>query len=326
MVQVSVEALGVALGIGSLAVPAIWAAVTYSRSRRSERAEWLHALFKDVYFCDYFDSLKTALEYDYEARLERLLELRINDRHVPISDADVDLLIRLDDFLNYIEHVLSLQHRRLISERERRVIFDYWPQVIAEGHRFAALRRYISMCGYERITGELQLSNVDYLAVYGSLMRGLSPEDQPDVMDKLRFLGEVELNGTLYEVDGGTYRYPGIELGTWTEQRVLHPGRRSTGTSASGMSSHSASSVVGELYEVTDMSVLSILDDWEEYDANSPTTSPYRRTIVRVFNSALGEYYDAWVYAGNHPRRLRSACPGVRDWRSVVADQEDDGE
>ncbi len=198
------------------------------KSRRNERAEWLHELFTDVYPTGQLSEAKNLIEYRYSDYLAPLLELRMNDRHVQISEEDVSALDQLDNFLNFIEHVLGLQAKGLMTAAERKIVFDYWPNVIGWDDSFAALRRYVSMCGYEKINEELRLTNVDYLAVYGSLMTGLSPTHQPDFLDDLELVGEVLIPGRLYEVvEANTYRYPGLELDDPPSSRILHPARRS---------------------------------------------------------------------------------------------------
>ena len=162
---------------------------------RSERGKWLHELFTGLYFSNRLIEAKNAIEYRYQNHLAALLEIRMNDRHVPIDEADVLLLDNLDSFLNYIEHVLGMERQGMMTTEERKVVFDYWPNIIGQDDQFAALRRYIAMCGYELISEELGLDNTDYLVVYGSLMKGLSPDHQPDFMPHLDYVGEVRIPG-----------------------------------------------------------------------------------------------------------------------------------
>ncbi|MEM7341861.1 MAG: gamma-glutamylcyclotransferase family protein [Actinomycetota bacterium] len=309
MAELVGELVGLPVAFAVLAVTALWGAFTYAQSRRNERAEWLHELFTDMYPVDDLTGAKNDLEYRYEDYMAPLLEIRMNDRHVEIGDPEIKTLDRLDNFLNYMEHVLGLQAKGLMTASERRIVFDYWPNIIGRNDAMAALRRYISMSGYERINKELALEDVDYIAVYGSLMRGLSPGHQPEFVRYLEFVAEVLIPGQLYEVvEGNTYRYPGLVLTPSTTGRILHPDRRSS-MPAQRAAERRAAAVVGELYRVTDASVFALLDDWEGYDARSPAESPYVRRIVRMIDPAV----DAWVYVGNHADR--SQVVEHRSWR-----------
>lgn len=290
-----------------LLVTAGWAAYTYSKSRRSERARWLHDVFTDVYFSDRFQTVKNVLEYRYDDDFAELLERRMNDRHVPITVEQEAVLDQLDNFLNYIEHVLGLEQRGLMSRRERLVIFDYWPNIIQIADRFSALRRYIAMSGYELISAELALENVDYLCAYGSLRKGLSPEHQPDFDRYLEHIGTVRVSGHLYLVPDGSYDYPGLILDPPEEGRILHPQRRSP-TQRQRLAERLERAVVADLYRVQDAAVFQELDAWEGFDATDYERSPYIRRLCRMLEPTV----DAWVYVGNHAQR--EDLPGVRDW------------
>ena len=281
----------------------------------AERGKWLHELFTGMYFSDRLMEAKNSIEYRYDSHLAALLERRMNDRHVPIDEQDVMVLDNLDCFLNYIEHVLGMERLGLISADERRVVFDYWPNIIAGDENLAALRRYISMCGYELISEELGLENVDYLAVYGSLMSGLAPDHQPDFMGYLELVGEVLVPGTLYEVVGGSYRYPGLALTCEAEAKVLHPARR-TVLGAERKAQRSASATVAELYRVKDATLFEAMDDWEAYDAAEPDSSPYVRRIIRMLEPSV----DAWVYVGNHEDQTKAVQ--ARSWRDHLTRME----
>lgn len=282
-----------------------------------ERGAWLHELFTGLYFSDRLTEAKNSIEYRYDSHLAALLELRMNDRHVPIDEQDVLTLDNLDCFLNYIEHVLGLEHLGLLSREERQVVFDYWPNIITRDENLAALRRYIAMCGYEFISEELGLENVDYIAVYGSLMSDLAPAHQPDFVDYLELVGEVLIPGTLYEVveENRSYRYPGLVLTVEPESRVLHPGRR-TSLADDRSAQRRATAVTAELYRVKDATVFEAMDRWENYDANEPDVSSYRRRIVRMLDPQV----DAWVYVGNHADT--SHIVQGRSWRHHVVNDD----
>ena len=278
----------------------------------SERGSWLHRLFTGLYFSDRLVEAKNAIEYRYGNHLAALLEVRMNDRHVPIDEQDVLVLDNLDCFLNYIEHVLGLERLGLMTTEERKVIFDYWPNIIGTDDQFAALRRYIAMCGYELISEELGLENTDYLIVYGSLMKGLSPDHQPTFTDALEYVSDVRVPGVLYEVQGASYRYPGLKLTEEPESRVLHPSRR-TSRHEERLRERLASATVAELYRVLDAAIFEQVDEWEGYDASDPDNSPYVRRVIRTIDPAV----DAWIYVGNHADQSKLIVE--RNWRDHLA-------
>jgi gamma-glutamylcyclotransferase (GGCT)/AIG2-like uncharacterized protein YtfP len=278
----------------------------------SERGKWLHELFTGLYFSNKLIEAKNAIEYRYGTHLATLLEARMNDRHVPIDEQDVLLLDNVDCLLNYIEHVLGLERLGLMSEEERKVIFDYWPNIIGRDDQFAALRRFIVICGYELITEELGLEDVDYLVVYGSLMRGLGPDHQPDFTDRLEYVGDVRVPGALYEVVEGSYRYPGLKLFEEPESRFLHPGRR-TSRHEERLKERTEAATVAELYRVLDATVFEEVDAWEHYDATDPENSPYVRRILRMIDPAV----DAWIYVGNHADQTHLVPE--KSWRAHLA-------
>lgn len=277
-----------------------------------ERASWIHDLFTGLYFSERLTEAKNAIEYRYSTHLQALLELRMNDRHVAIDEDDVHTLDILDSFLNYMEHVLGLERLGMMTTEERKVVFDYWPNIIGRDESMAAFRRYIAMCGYELISEELGLDNTDYLVVYGSLMSGLHPPHQPELFEHLELIGDVLVPGRLYEVnDDNSYRYPGLTLAVEPESRILHPSKR-TSRSAERLAERKEAATQAELYRVLDAGIFQALDDWEGYDARDPQGSPYVRRIIRMLEPAV----DAWIYVGNHADK--SLEVDSNSWRSYV--------
>lgn len=150
----------------------------------------------------------------------------------------------------------------------------------------AALRRYAGFFGFERIAEALATSDIDYVAVYGSLMKGLAGPDAPDVAESLTFIGPCKIAGSL--VDLGDY--PGLI-------RASGPG----------------DVVVGELYQVLDRSVFGELDRFERYDSLDPAGSLYLRRLVRLLDPAV----DAWVYVYNRDIENAAKVP-KGDWRRFL--------
>lgn len=137
------------------------------------------------------------------------------------------------------------------------------------------------------------------LAVYGTLMTGLSPDHQPAVGEWLELVGPVSIPGRLYEVHGGVFRYPALSLERLDPPTGAHQAARPP-------------MVHGELFRVLDPVLFDVLDRWEGYDPTAPATSPYFRRLVRMLRPSV----DAWVYVGNHSDRT-DWIPGG-DWRAHV--------
>ena len=119
----------------------------------------------------------------------------------------------------------------------------------------------------------------EFLLLYGSL-GSREPMHVELGLDKaLQYLGPREIRGSLYDL--GTY--PGLVLGR-------------------GM-------VVAELFKIGDRSVLSRLDEFEEYDHAKLTQSLFRRTTLQLprYRSRIANKIhshptiDAWIYVYNQP-------------------------
>ena len=143
-------------------------------------------------------------------------------------------------------------------------VFEYWFDIMGAPER-ASLRRYVARFGFERLAGALSAEATDHVAVYGSLREGFALPDAPDVGSALVDRGNCRIPGQLYDLG----EYPG-----------LVPGE---------------GSVVGDLFEVRDLSVFRLLDRYERYDALHPKDSLYLRRVVRLLQPQV----DAWVYLYN---------------------------
>ncbi len=266
------------LGLGAI-VAGIWTLFNYRKSRRAEAAHWLQGVFKDFYLEDRFRQIKLVIEYDYEERLAPLLERRLTNRDVPLSDEDTLLLEQLDMLLNYFEHVIYLEREGHMTKRDRHAVFEYWFDLMA-ADKAAAIRRYATRFGFERVTSVLGDQTADYVALYGSLMRDEDIDDRPDLTEHLTFVGEATLKGKL--VDLGDY--PGLIPGD--------------------------GEVHAEYHEVNDFEVFKAIDRFERYEATDPGGSLYVRHAVRMLQPKL----DAWIYVFNGDT---SAAEPVAhgDWR-----------
>lgn len=114
---------------------------------------------------------------------------------------------------------------------------------------------------------------VQYLFVYGTLLKGSENMMSNYLKSKSTFLQEALMPGRLYKVDF----YPGA---------VYEP-------EESGM-------VLGELYQLNEPEkVLEVLDTYEGYYADDPDHSLFVREEVNVF--AGDEQYACWAYLYHLP-------------------------
>jgi gamma-glutamylcyclotransferase (GGCT)/AIG2-like uncharacterized protein YtfP len=267
----AVLALG-AVGTG------IWATWTYHQAKQADAARWQKQIFDDLFLSGKFEEIREALELDFDRRLGRAIELCMQDcdRHLPPKDRK--LLFHLDNFLNLIEYVLYLeQDRHQIGESDREALLGYWLNVLKDSRR-SSLRYYAAHYGYERIAALTGTSGDTFLVLYGSLRWG-----QPAFVDlgldkALEFLRPCQFDGQLYHLGA----YPGAM-----------PGK---------------GKVTGEVYRVRDPSILSLLDEYEEFDDANPNDSLFIRRCIHV--DGVG---DAWVYLYNRTEATGPRIPSG-DW------------
>lgn len=125
----------------------------------------------------------------------------------------------------------------------------------------------------------------DWIVLYGSLMRGLGPLEALGLTTRLRFAGPCRCPGELFDLGD----YPGLRPGS--------------------------ASVVGELHAVLDASAFETLDQFEDYDPDSPRTSLYLRERRELLEPAG---VTAWVYVYNHVPDAAQRIPDG-DWRAHQA-------
>jgi gamma-glutamylcyclotransferase (GGCT)/AIG2-like uncharacterized protein YtfP len=99
----------------------------------------------------------------------------------------------------------------------------------------------------------------DYLFVYGTLLPGLAPGEIADAVEKLTPIGSATVRGFLYDFG----HYPGAVLNSDSE--------------------HCIHGIVLQLPD--DPSIISQLDQYEEFDPAAPETSQF----IRVFATATLE-------------------------------------
>jgi gamma-glutamylcyclotransferase (GGCT)/AIG2-like uncharacterized protein YtfP len=130
----------------------------------------------------------------------------------------------------------------------------------------------------------------DWIALYGSLMRGLAGMVQLGIGDRLRFVGPCLVAGELFDLG----RYPGMR--------------------------HGDGRVVAELYALLDVRIVQNLDEFEDYAPSRPRQSSYLREYVTLIEPADAE---AWVYVYNDvPDASARIIDG--DWRAHLSSRADE--
>jgi gamma-glutamylcyclotransferase (GGCT)/AIG2-like uncharacterized protein YtfP len=136
----------------------------------------------------------------------------------------------------------------------------------------------------------------DFLVVYGSLLRGQPFPSQLNLEESLKFVEVRAIAGALYD------------LGDYTA--FVH---------GSGV-------VHAELYRILDISVLSRLDEFEDYDPSDLEQSLYLRTAIelpRYTNALIQRLFrdatiDAWIYVYNQPLDDKTRID-ARSWPEHLA-------
>jgi pyruvate carboxylase len=125
-------------------------------------------------------------------------------------------------------------------------------------------------------------ATVEYLVVYGTLLREVGHPSHSILVELGEFMGPVSFHGKLYDLG----EYPGVKIAPRTSDIVR-----------------------GELYRIRETeSALEELDAYESYASGNPTSSLFRRETVDVFHPG-GKAETAWVYCYNRSvaRRPRIA-------------------
>ncbi len=131
---------GVAGVVGILGVPAAY--ITYRRSVRTRRADWLVSLHEKFFETDRYARVRRVLDYRQEPDYSDLAQAVREQRHHPLAD-------EFYRYLNFFELLASLRKLGQISDEEIVGLFEYDLRMIA-GHEFIidALRPQ----GFERLS------------------------------------------------------------------------------------------------------------------------------------------------------------------------------
>lgn len=292
--QLSLD-LGALFGALSAVTAGVWAIRQYLGSRRTQRAEWLQRVFTDFYFNPEYGDIKQKLEYG-DFNLAPLLQRRVTDRHLRVEAREDQItLTRLDALLNALEFLLYLEEQNHLAESDRRVLFEYWLELL-RWPEHSTLRRYIARFGFERLSRvvygpaeqRLLAGGTEHVAVYGSLASCSAGQTEAGVLGALRMVGACGIPGRLYDLGD----YPG-----------LVPGEEM---------------VEAELYSFTDFDTLHKLDQFERFDPSAPATSLFVRRSQWIPDRQI----DAWVYFWNRPIGSEPRIPANSWIRSATRSPE----
>ncbi len=122
----------------------------------------------------------------------------------------------------------------------------------------------------------------DWIALYGSLLRGLGGLEAAGASEGLRLVGPCTISGQLFDLGD----YPGLRPGTGV--------------------------VIGEIHALLEPSALDRLDRFEDFDSRRPQASLYVRERTMLLEPAGRE---AWLYVYNRVPDLSQRVEGG-DWRA----------
>jgi hypothetical protein len=173
-------------GIGTLIVAeaAVPAVAGIRRARRLEAARWIDGLFRDLYLDGNYGGIRARIEYRF-ADLGPLLERRITNRELAVTEEETQLLGEVDKLLKHLEFALFLERNSLLRRSDRDALLGYWFEVLREPER-SAIRRYADHFSWTRLAAELNRGQprngrFEYLAVRN---------DQQDLAEAVEQLGE----------------------------------------------------------------------------------------------------------------------------------------
>ncbi|HUO99299.1 MAG TPA: hypothetical protein VMU01_11560 [Rhizomicrobium sp.] len=151
-----------------------WVLYTYRRSVRSSAARWSLDLFRHFYNHTGFEKPRQMIEYDFDERVRFLIQRRVTDRNLPLSQEEKRELQQLDNLLNYLEAVMYIVDNRQLLGSDADAFFDYWFSLIKTDDH-AILRRYLRM-GYERLARRVGVASHDFLFLPDNLKRRAADE------------------------------------------------------------------------------------------------------------------------------------------------------
>ncbi len=259
----------------SILFTGLWGLYTYRGQVRSQASKWAVDLYQGFYKDPLMGKARELVEYEYEEKLKFLLQKRVTNREVSLTENERRDLSRLDYFLNYLEQLRYLEARKVIRKADSAAFFAYWFEVLLHPD-LSALRRYLARCGYEGLSEGYGLRSTEHVIFYGTLVGNSPRQDQLGLRGMLKRVGPITIVGQLFELP----TCPGY----------LAEGNRE---------------YTAEVYEILDNRAFAILDEFEEYNPADPTLSRFIRQSVWVPELQI----DAWLYTISPSALPQSATP-----------------
>jgi hypothetical protein len=102
---------------------ALFAASTYYRNGRLERAKWLNTLHENFFIENKFSEIRRLLDYKEPADQYSSLKVSFPDRN---DKNNIDLEEKLVDYLNFFEFIATLNNQGQLSLSEINSTFGYY--------------------------------------------------------------------------------------------------------------------------------------------------------------------------------------------------------
>ena len=123
-------------------VGGVTAVVTFSRSAKLKRAEWLYNLHAKFYESQTYKPMRRIIDYAPQAEIRRLEAALTNG-------GDDELAESLVDYLNFFEFIASLWKLNQLKLEEVAMVFEYYVLRVRD-HKF--LMTFIETEGFESMT------------------------------------------------------------------------------------------------------------------------------------------------------------------------------
>ncbi len=98
--------------------------LTYKKSIKERRTEWLYRLFKDFYEDDQFKQIRAKLDSENIRILEDAIKKETNKKE--LTESEDKFLEAFVDYLNFFEFILYLQKTKALHEEEVKQLFAFY--------------------------------------------------------------------------------------------------------------------------------------------------------------------------------------------------------
>jgi len=126
----------------AVALLGAWLAyLTYRRSVKTRRAEWLASLHEQFFEGERYKNIRRVLDYQEQPTLVELMNAVYTESHTPMAD-------EFYRYLNFFELLASLRELGQISKKEILKLFEYDLKMITK-HEF--IMKCLKPQGFERL-------------------------------------------------------------------------------------------------------------------------------------------------------------------------------